>query len=177
MRKLTIPCVALLAVALLAPPTLAQSPLKVAVFDPQRVSEETIDGKRLQAELKAVSDRKQQELTAMEDEIKGLQQQLQQQALSLSVEKRTALELTIQRKLLALNNSQDLANRELQLEVQAAEGIFNEKLRAVLDDYGANESFDLILDRGSVAYAGAKIDVTTAIIDAFNKMFPAAGGE
>ncbi|MHC4430087.1 MAG: OmpH family outer membrane protein, partial [Planctomycetota bacterium] len=137
MRKLTIPCVALLAIALLAPPPLAQAPLKVAVFDPQRVSEETIDGKRLQAELKAVSDQKQQQLTAMEDEIKGLQQQLQQQALSLSVEKRTALELTIQRKLLALNNTQDLANRELQLEVQAAEGAFNEKLRAVLDDYGA----------------------------------------
>ena len=33
MRKLTIPCVALLAVALLASPALAQSPLKVAVFD------------------------------------------------------------------------------------------------------------------------------------------------
>ena len=162
-----------LAVALTsATPLLAQSG-KVAVFDPQRVSEETVDGKSLQAQLKALGDQKQAEITAMEAEIKDMRQRLEQQSLSLSIDKRTKLEVDIQRKMLQLNAAQEMANAELQIEIQAVEAVFNEKLRAVIDEFGRSQSFDLILQSGAVAWAATGIDVTTAIIDQYNQMFPA----
>ena len=155
-----------------APPLLAQAG-KVAVFDPQRVSEETVDGQRLQTQLKELGDAKQAEINSMEAEITDLRQRLEQQALSLSIDKRTKLEVDIQRKMLQVNAAKEMANAELQLEIQAVEAMFNEKLRAVIDEFGRAQSFDLILQSGTVAWAATGIDVTTAIIDQYNKMFPA----
>ena len=84
-----------------------------------------------------------------------------------------ALSAFRQRKLLELNNSKDLATRELQLEVAGAEARFNEKLRVVIEQIGTDENFALILDRAAVAWASSAIDVTTAIIDRFDRTFPA----
>jgi len=164
------------AVALLAcaPQVLAQDTFKVGVFDPQRVSVETIDGQRAQAHLQAIQNAKQQEVADREKAITEMQQQLSTQALSLSDEKRTELEINIQRRILELNGAKDLATRELQLEVAAAEARFNDKMRAVILEFANNEEFVLILDTGAVAWASHAIDVTAPIIEQFDKMFPAA---
>jgi len=168
---------AVLAIALLASlaPVQAQGAFKVGVFDPQRVSVETVDGQRAQSLLKGLQETKQQEIADRERQITELQQQLSAQALSLSIDKRTTLELDIQRRLLELNNSKDLANRELQLEVAAAEARFNEKMRVVIETFARDEDFALILDNAAVAWASEAIDITSPIIEQFNKMFPAAG--
>jgi Skp family chaperone for outer membrane proteins len=157
---------------LAAAPAAAQSALKVGVFDSQRVSEESAEGKRIQGELGALAEAKQAELAAMEQAINDLQQRLSQQQLSLSAERRAALEMDIQRKALALNTAKDLATRELQLEYGAAEAQFNEKLRTVVTQFGLDENFSLLLEYGAVAWSAASIDVTTAIIDLFSKMYP-----
>ena len=90
---------------LAAAPATAQSTVKIGVFDSQRVSEEADEGKRIQGELAAMGEAKQQQLAAMEQQLGDLQQRLSQQQLSLSAERRTALEMDIQRAALALNTS------------------------------------------------------------------------
>jgi len=165
---------AVLAAAAAAQPVLAQAPLKIGVFDSQRISEETIEGKRVQTELGAVRDAKQKEISDMERAISDLQQRLSQQGLSLSAETRSSLELDIQRRALMLNNAKDLATRELQLEVAAAEARFNEKLRLVVNRFGQDEGFALLFELGVTAWAGNTVDVTTAIIDLFDQMYPGA---
>ena len=82
---------------------------KVGVFDAQRLSEETAEGKRVQAELTAFKDKKQAELQAKEKEVNDLQAQLQAQSLSLSGERRAAMEKDIQRKMLDLKSARDSA--------------------------------------------------------------------
>jgi len=156
-------------------PSRAQE-IKVGVFDPQRVSIETADGRRAQAELKQLQERKQQEIADQERQVGEVQQQLSSQALSLSIDKLTTLELGIQHSLLSLNTSKELANRALQLEVAAAETRFNEKMRVVIEAFARDEEFALILDAGAVAWASEAIDVTSPIIEQFNKMFPADVG-
>ncbi len=151
--------------------------VSIGIFDPQRVSSETAEGKRVQAELTAIRDRMQGEIQAKEQLIGDLQQQLNQQALSLSPEKKNSLQLDIQRKLLDLNNANEIASRELQLEVGAAQARFNEKLMVVVETVGREEGFDVIFDRSLVAWASASISVTTRIIDSFDKMFPAKADE
>ena len=44
----------------------AQGTVKIGVFDPQRVSEETIEGKRIQATLEALRDKRQSDITTDE---------------------------------------------------------------------------------------------------------------
>ena len=164
---------AVLALGALAAPASAQAPLKIGVFDSQRISEEALEGKRVQTELGAARDAKQQVIAEQEQAIGDLQQRLAQQGLSLSADTRASLELEIQRRALALNAAKDLATRELQLEVAAAENRFNEKLRIVVTRFGQDEGFAVLFELGVTAWAANSVDVTTALIDLFDQMYPA----
>jgi outer membrane protein len=153
----------------------AQAAPKFGVFDAQRVSEETAIGKRVQVELGAFRTRKQQELSEKQQAINELEKQLSQQALSLSAERRAELERDIQRQLLELQSAQEAASRQMQLEFQSASAGFQEKLTQVVGNFGRQEGFTLILDRGLVAWASDTIDVTTTIVDLFDRMYPGDG--
>jgi Skp family chaperone for outer membrane proteins len=166
-------CSAVILVALIAG-SQVQAQSKVGVFDSQRVSEETAEGRKVQNELSTLRDAKQSEIAGMEQALADLQQRLNQQGLSLSPDTRMALELDIQRRGLELNNAKDLATRELQLEVAAAEARFNEKLRVVVEQFGRDEGFDILFEISATAWSSSSVDITTALIDVFDKMFPAA---
>ena len=153
--------VAVVALALTFP-AVAQS-AKIGVFDAQRISEETEEGKRVQENLATFRNTKQAELTAKESELADLQNQLNSQALSLSADKRGALEKDIQRKVLELNQAQETATREMQLEIAEAQNRFQEQLIGVVQQLGRSEGFTLILESSLVAYADGSADVTTAI--------------
>ena len=151
---------------------------RIAVFDPQRVSEETAEGQRIQAELSAFQTLKQQELISKQEEIQNLRQQLTAQAISLSSDKRSELEKSIQKKILEFQGAEESANRELQLEITNAQAKFEQQILAVVEQFGRDEGFALILNIGAVAWASPTVDVTTAIVDRFNQMVqnPAASG-
>ena len=176
MRKLTRSTLTIFSVMILAALVTgvqAQAPTKVGVFDSQRISEETAEGRRVQSALSAVRDAKQQEIAGMEQALGDLQQRLSQQGLSLSPDTRLALEMDIQRRALELNNAKDLATRGLQLEVAGAEARFNEKLRVAVEQFGRDEGFAVLFEISATAWAAGSVDVTTGLIDVFDKMFPA----
>lgn len=163
-----------LILAAAAGPAAAQSALKLGVFDPQRVSDETAEGKRVQADLAAFQQKKQQELRSMQTEVEEMRKQLSGQALSLSAEKRAEIEKSIQKKILDLQSAEESANRQFQLEITNAQKRFEGQLRQVVEGFGREEGFTLILDAATVVWASEGIDVTTAIVDRFNKAVPAA---
>ncbi|MBZ5639693.1 MAG: OmpH family outer membrane protein [Acidobacteriia bacterium] len=152
----------------------AIAPARIGVFDAQRVSEETAEGKRVQSKLTAFSDKKRAEISAKEKDVQELQDKLNSQALSLSAEKRSSMEKDLQKKILDLNQGKEGAQREMQLEVSDAEGAFREKLLAAVESFGRDEGFAIILERGAAIYVHPSSDVTTAIVDRFNKLFPVA---
>lgn len=160
---------ALLMILVAGTAAMAQGAIRIAVFDPQRVSEETAEGVRIQAELTAFRNKKQTELSAMQGAVNALQDQLTAQALSLSPEKKQALEIEIQKKALDFQSTQEAAAREMQLEINSAQTRFQEQLLAVVERFGRDEGFDLILDRSLVAFAAPTLDVTTALVDRFNE--------
>jgi Skp family chaperone for outer membrane proteins len=162
---------AVVAVPWTALPATAQM-AKLAVFDPQRVSEETALGKRVQARLKAFQEVKQGEIDAKEQKIKDLQRELSEKALSLSADKRGEMERDIQRRALDLQSAREAATREFQLEIQSAQNEFQEKLIVAVEAFGRDEGLDLILDASLAAWSTPGVDVTTAIIDRFDRMFP-----
>jgi outer membrane protein len=158
------------------PASLAQT-VKLGVFNAQAVSENTEIGLRIQAELTAFTERKESEIEQRQQRVSEMRTQLTEQALSLSADKRAALEKDIQRHLLELQSFQEAARAELELEYSSATKQFQEKLILAVDTFGSDEGFSVILDRSQVAWADAATDVTGAIIDRFNKMFPADGSE
>jgi len=170
-----LPAVAVVAVCLcmVAP---AQAQQRIVIFDAARVSEETDQGRLVQARLEAFRNAKQAEITAKEQELAALQNQLNTQALSLSPERRADLDKQIQRKVLEMNQTREAATSEMQIEIGEAQGRFQEQLLAVIDDYGREEGFALILEASLVAYADQSTDVTTAIVDRVNEVFKAETG-
>jgi Skp family chaperone for outer membrane proteins len=82
--------------------------------------------------------------------------------------------MNIQKRILDLNAARESAGRELQLEINAAQGKFQEQLLAVVAQFGRDEGFTLIFEKGLVVWASETIDVTTSIVDRFNAMVPAA---
>jgi outer membrane protein len=156
--------------------TILAQTTKLGVFNAQVVSESTDMGKRIQAELTTFTETKESEIAKRQERVTVLRQQLSQQSLSLSPDKRSALEKDIQRHVLELQSFQEAAGRELELEYASATKDFQEKLMLAVDSFGADEGFSIILDRSQVAWAHAGIDVTSAIVDRFNKMFPVTEG-
>jgi Skp family chaperone for outer membrane proteins len=169
--------VAVIAVCLcIVTPAAAQQ--RIGIFDAARVSEETDEGRQVQARLEAFRTAKQAEITAKEQEVANLQNQLNTQALSLSPERQADLNKQIQRKLLELNQTREAATSEMQIEIGEAQARFQEQLLAVIDDLGREEGFAVILEASLVAYADKSADITTAIVDRFNEVFkvqPEAG--
>ena len=169
-------CVVLLAAAA---PASAQA-AKIGVFDSLRISEETVEGQKLQAQLKQYLDRKQAEIAAKEQKLGDLQTQLNSQSLSLSTDKRSGMEREVQRKMLELNSMREAAMREWQLERSEAGSAFEKQLLGVVEEFGKREGFALLLERSQVAFAADAVDVTTALVDLFNQMAQpapeAAGG-
>ena len=153
----------------------AQDAIKIGVFDPLRVSQETAIGQKISPELKAKLDQKQVEISALQQVVNSLQERAQTQALSLSEAKRNELGLEIQRRSLALSSARETATRALQLEQAEAQSRFEGNLIAVVEAYGTAQGFTLILDRASVVWAAQTVDVTTGVVDLFNQMFP--GGD
>ena len=162
-------------------PAAAQAPasLKIGVFDANRVSEETEEGKRIQAKLSAFGDKKKSELAAKDKEIADLRSQLDSQNLSLSPEKQAQIQKDIQRKTLELQQGQEAARNEFQIEVSDAQNKFQEQLIRVINQFGRDEGFTMIIERttGGVAFAAESVDVTTAIVDKFNEMVKVAPDE
>lgn len=167
----------LLAAGVLGTAPASAAEFKLAVFDPQRVSEETAIGKRVQAELTVLRDRKQSAITEQEQAIAELQRKLSQQELSLSSDRRSTMEREIQSRIMQLQSNREVATRELQMEVAAAQSNFEDKLLAVVQAYSKEQGLTLVLARDLVAWADGSIDVTDGIIEHFNQMFPATESE
>jgi len=175
MSRITRICLlAVVAALLLVSPASEAQTVKIGVFDAQTVSENSAIGKRIQAELTAFTEAKESEISLMQQRLGELRDQLSKQALSLSPDKRASLQKDIQRHELELRSFQESASRELELEYNSATRDFQDKLIVAIETFGRDEGFSLILDRSQIAWADAAIDVTAALVDRFNKMFPVA---
>ena len=168
--KLMLVLIAALAVSGAFSTAAAQS--KIGIFDAQAVSESTDMGKRIQSQLTTFTEGKEGEITRKQAKVVELRQELTAQSLSLSGQKRTALEKEIQMHLLELQSFQEAATRGLELEYATATREFREKLIVAVEAFGKEDGFALILDRSQIAWADTGIDVTSAIVDRFNRMFP-----
>ncbi len=154
---------------LLSTPVFSQ--IKIGVFDSQRLSEETEQGRKYQSELDAFRDKKYVEIEAKEKEIKSLEDQLKAKELSLSEEKRNNLQKEIQKKYVELQRLRDDASRDFQNELLEVQKKFQEDLLDIVARIGREQGYTIIFEKMQVIYFSGVVDITNDVIAKFNEDF------
>jgi outer membrane protein len=146
---------------------------KVGVVDPQRLLEESPQGKAASESMRAEFAPRQRTLQAQEQALKAKQEKLQKDGATMSEEQRVRAE-------------KDL--RDGARDLQRAEGEFNDDVtarrneelsklqRTLLEEvrtYAKAQNFDVVLSGEAVVYATQAYDITPAILSALEAHAPA----
>ena len=130
------------------------------------------EGQRDFEALQKKFDPKNAELKTRNDEIEGLKKQLQTQGDKMNEENRTALVRQIDAKQTALKRFIDDTQADLGAQQNDLARNIGQKLLKSLDKYARDNNFALIMDysgeQSGVLWAGQGVDITQAVIDAYN---------
>jgi outer membrane protein len=174
--SLTTRIAATAAVALaLAPLAARAADLKLAYVDLQRALEEIDEGKGAKAQLKKDFDEMQKKLDQRTDEVKKLDADFQKQALVMAPDAKASKAAEIDRKKNEVQQffvglQQELAGKEREV----TRGIFD-KMIGMVRELAEAEGITMVLDRNTVLYAPASLDVTNELVRKYNARFGAGG--
>ena len=130
------------------------------------------EGQRDFEALQKKFDPKNSELKTRNDEIEGLKKQLQTQGDKMNEENRTALVRQIDAKQTALKRFVDDTQADLSAQQNDLARNIGQKLLKTLDKFAKDNNFALIMDysgeQSGVLWAGQGVDITQAVIDAYN---------
>lgn len=156
-------------VALVMPISLlGQTTSQIGVVDFARVVRESALGVKASEALQVTFDERRGELEALQADLAVLQERLQTQERVLSQSAIAELNREIQDKTTQLGRDQEDAERELQARQQELIAPVVEVAGAVLDAYGREEGYTIILDgsnpQAGIIFVEELIDITTEII-------------
>ena len=152
-----------------AAPAAAQSPgMKVAVVDVQRAVMQTEDGLRAQASLKKMFDSRQQELNKRQTDLQKQKEDIDKQSRVLS---QTALQKKVddwQKEMVELQQTFVEYNKELEKKQKELTDPIFERVIGAIKRIAGTDSYDLIVDRATVAFARSDLDLTDRVIQIAN---------
>jgi Skp family chaperone for outer membrane proteins len=170
----------LVAAALLVPPTLSAlqaqtDSIRVGVFDPETIWQQTDVGKKYNVDLTAARDRLQADIDRKTQEIEALKDKIRQQQPSLSEDKLQQMQKEAQNKLIELNRMNDDATREMKQQLNDVQGRFQQMLVDTIEAYGREKHYTVILNKDVAAYNAPQVDITMELIARFNEMHRVPG--
>jgi outer membrane protein len=155
--------------ASLLAPTLAWAEAKYAFVDLQRALEETEDGKKAKAKLKADFDRKQKELDDKQEELKKMKENLDKKAAIMKPEALAKEQKDFQDRFVELQSTYARLQRDLASKEQdATRGIFT-KLQSVVGKIAERDHFSMVLEKNAaVVWGQPSLDLTNEVIRMYN---------
>jgi outer membrane protein len=155
-----------------AVPSTPVGPAKIAVIAFQVAVGQTNEFQRNFADLQKKWEPKRQELKKLSDDIDASSKTLQTQGTTLSDAERANRAKTIDDKKKQLDRSAEDAQNDFQQEMQELYSGTASKVYDVLSSYAQQNGFTLVLDvagqQTPVLYALPSLDITKAVIDAYN---------
>jgi outer membrane protein len=152
---------------------------KIAVINIQGAIISTKDGQKAAAELNAKTAPKKKELEQKQNEINGLQDQLNKGSNTLSDSAKNDLYKNIEFKKKGLQREVEDAQADLEADQQKLLSQLGQKILAVIEKYSRDNGITMVLDvsnpQTSVLYASPSVDITKEIIDLYDKS-TASGG-
>jgi outer membrane protein len=154
-------------------PGLSAEAVRVAVMDQQSVIEQSKAGKRALEELKAYSSTRQKIINADDQELKELEQTIQEGKLTDSA--RQEKQGQFQAKLEAYQRRLGDFNREIQQKQREMVGEYSKKVQAAAQAVAEKGGYVAIIDKGSeaaikvVLYHQPALDVTDQVVKEFDR--------
>jgi outer membrane protein len=154
-------------------PVLSDETLKVAVMNQQAVVEQSKAGKRALEELKAYSMTRQKIINADDQELKELQQAIQDEKLTDSAKQEKQGQF--QAKLEAYQRRLADFNREIQQKQRELVAEYMKKVQAAAEVVGEKNGYVAIIDKGNdttmkiVLYYQPALDVTDQMVKEFDR--------
>jgi outer membrane protein len=154
-------------------PVLSDETLKVAVMNQQAVVEQSKAGKRALEELKAYSMSRQKIINADDQELKELQQAIQEGKLTDSAKQEKQGQF--QAKLESYQRRLADFNREIQQKQREMVAEYMKKVQAAAQAVGEKNGYVAVIDKGSeagikiVLYYQPALDVTDQVVKEFDR--------
>jgi outer membrane protein len=159
-------------VALAALPAWAEP--KIGVVDPQRLLEESPQGKAMLDAMRAEFAPRERTLQAQQQALKAKQDKLQKDSATMTDEQRTRAEKDLRDGAREFER----ARSEFQDDISARRNEEMSRLQKTLGDevrtYAKTQNFDVVLSTEGVVYAAPAYDVTPAILTALQARNAAA---
>jgi outer membrane protein len=156
-------------------PAFAADPVKVAVMDQQAVMERSHAGKRALEDMKSYSTTRQKIINSDDQELKDLEQSLQDPNSKLSEAAKQEKQDQFRTKLEGYQRRLADFNREVQQKQRELVGDFAKRIAAAAEVVAQKEGYLAILDKGNdamirvVIYYQPALDVTDRVVKEFDR--------
>ncbi len=150
----------------------ASDAVKIGVVDFQKVLAESESGKAVEAMMQKRGKEMESGLKDLGAQIEQLSDQLSKEAMVLSKEKRDEKQRELEIKKYDFQTLQ----KKYQSEFRELEAKYIDKLKKqifeIAKDIGQKEGYQLIIEQSAVLYYPDAIDITSKMVDAYNKKYP-----
>lgn len=140
----------------------------IAVVDTQRAVMESEDGLRMQANLKKVFEQRQRELDELQNQLQQERAQLEKQRSVLTQKVLTERAQAWQAEALKVQQMYVEFNRELQKRQNEMTQPILKRTVQTIQTVAQAEGYSLVVDKQSVPYSRAGLDITSRVITLYN---------
>jgi outer membrane protein len=144
------------------------SALKVGVVDIQGVLEQSQRGQAAKQKLGQERGGRQKELEGKQQEVQKLQAEFEKQAPVLSDAAKREKSEAIQRRAREVQRLFEDASRDFEKRVREAEMDVTREIFAVIQEFGKDQGYSVILERSTVVYVSGAVDLTAEIVKRFD---------
>jgi Skp family chaperone for outer membrane proteins len=169
-KKLTLSLFIVLLSLVIVSMGFSQQPIKIGVVNSQKVLENSIEGKKVMAQMEERNQKSQDELARFDDEINRLQTRLNTQRLTLTAEAYSNLASELEKKQTDRKRMAEDSYREMQELSQRLFARLQNDLLPIINEIGKEKNLDVIFDlmRSGAIYFSPTIDLTDEVITKFD---------
>jgi len=146
----------------------AAQALRIGIVDMQEILNKSQKGMAVKQKLDQERATRQKDLDAKQQEVMKLQAEFEKQAPLLSEQAKREKAETIQRKQREAVRIAEDANRDFDKRVREVELDVSREILAVVQEYGKDQGFTLILERSMLVFASSAVDITSEIIKRYD---------
>lgn len=154
----------LLSLCLLAASSVEAKDLKIGVVDFAKIFQSSAEVKTIQTNLKKQFGSRQEQLSSRQKTLQEQITKLQKEGAVMKAAQKTELEQKIVKEKQELQRlSRDFQQDASLAENQAMQKYF-EKVKSKVDDFAKKEGYDLILQKNSLPFSSATVDITEKVL-------------
>ena len=137
-------------------------------MDVQQILNQSQRGQALKQKLEQERTGRQKDLDGRQQELVKLQAEYEKQAPVLSEQAKREKKESLDRRVRDARRVAEDANRDFEKKVREAEMETTREIFAVIQEYGKDQGFSLILERSSLIFSATSVDVTSEVIKRYD---------